>query len=89
MDINIVMLTNTYKIYALYQPKKLEFAVVDNDGVIVDFGENIIELMDKYLFEPDDDEDEIETLKELVTSHFEGDPNVKETKKWWIHWNAA
>ena len=57
MDINIVMLTNTYKIYALYQPNKLEFAVVDNDGVIVDFGENIIELMDKYLFEPDDDED--------------------------------
>ena len=55
MDINIVMLTNTYKIYALYQPNKLEFAVVDNDGVIVDFGENIIELMDKYLFEPEDE----------------------------------
>ena len=83
MDISIVMLTNTYKIYALYQPNKLEFAVVDNDGVIVDFGENIIELMDKYLFEPDeDDQDEIETLKELVTSHFEGESNnVKETKK--------
>ena len=48
MDINIVMLTNTYKIYALYQPNKLEFAVVDNDGVVVDIGENIIELMDKY-----------------------------------------
>ena len=89
MDINIVMLTNTYKIYALYQPNKLEFAVVDNDGVIVDFGENIIELMDKYLFEPDDDDqDEIETLKELVTSHFKGESIVKE-KKWWIHWNAA
>lgn len=81
MDINIVMLTNTYKIYALYQPNKLEFAVVDNDGVIVDIGENIIELMDKYLFEPDDDEDEIETLKELMTSHFEGDSSVKKTKK--------
>ena len=81
MDINIVMLTNTYKIYALYQPNKLEFAVVDNDGVIVDIGENIIELMDKYLFEPDDDEDEIETLKELMTSHFEGDSGVKKTKK--------
>ena len=85
MDINIVMLTNTYKIYALYQPNKLEFAVVDNDGVVVDIGENIIELMDKYLFEPDDDDDqdEIETLKELVTSHFEGDSSVKE-KKWWV-----
>ena len=85
------MLTNTYKIYALYQPNKLEFAVVDNDAVIVDFGENIIELMDKYLFEPDDDdEDEIETLKELVTSHFKGDSNnVKKTKKWWIQRNAA
>lgn len=81
MDINIVMLTNTYKIYALYQPNKLEFAVVDNDGVIVDIGENIIELMDRYLFEPDDDEDEIETLKELMTSQFKGDSNVKETKK--------
>ena len=81
MDINIVMLTNTYKIYALYQPNKLEFAVVDNDGVIVDFGENIIELMDKYLFEPDEDDDEIETLKELVTSQFKGDSNAKETKK--------
>ena len=81
MDINIVMLTNTYKIYALYQPNKLEFAVVDNDGVVVDIGENIIELMDKYLFEPDDDEDEIETLKGLVTSHFEGESNAKETKK--------
>ena len=85
MDINIVMLTNTYKIYALYQPNKLEFAVVDNDGVVVDIGENIIELMDKYLFEPDDDdEDEFETLKELVTSQFKGDSNVKETKKWWV-----
>ena len=81
MDINIVMLTNTYKIYALYQPNKLEFAVVDNDGVIVDFGENIIELMDKYLFEPDEDDDEIETIKELVTSQFKGDSNGKETKK--------
>ena len=81
MDINIVMLTNTYKIYALYQPNKLEFAVVDNDGVIVDIGENIIELMDKYLFEPDEDDDEIETLKELVTSQFKGDSNAKETKK--------
>ena len=81
MDINIVMLTNTYKIYALYQPNKLEFAVVDNDGVVVDLGENIIELMDKYLFEPDDDEDEIETLKGLVTSQFKGDSNVKKTKK--------
>ena len=81
MDINIVMLTNTYKIYALYQPNKLEFAVVDNDGVIVDIGENIIELMDKYLFEPDEDDDEIETLKELVTSQFKGDSNVKKTKK--------
>ena len=81
MDINIVMLTNTYKIYALYQPNKLEFAVVDNDGVIVDIGENIIELMDKYLFEPDDDEDEIGTLKELVTSQFKGDSSVEETKK--------
>ena len=78
------MLTNTYKIYALYQPNKLEFAVVDNDGVVVDIGENIIELMDKYLFEPDDDEDEIESLKELVTSQFKGDSNVKETKKWWV-----
>ena len=75
------MLTNTYKIYALYQPNKLEFAVVDNDGVIVDFGENIIELMDKYLFEPDEDDDEFETLKELVTSQFNGDSNVKKTKK--------
>ena len=85
MDINIVMLTNTYKIYALYQPNKLEFAVVDNDGVIVDFGENIIELMDKYLFEPDDDdEDEFETLKGLVTSQFKGDSNGKETKKRWV-----
>ena len=84
MDINIVMLTNTYKIYALYQPNKLEFAVVDNDGVVVDIGENIIELMDKYLFEPDEDDDEIETLKELVTSQFKGDSNVKETKKWWV-----
>ena len=81
MDINIVMLTNTYKIYALYQPNKLEFAVVDNDGVVVDIGENIIELMDKYLFEPDEDDDEIETLKELVTSQLKGDSNVKETKK--------
>ena len=81
MDINIVMLTNTYKIYALYQPNKLEFAVVDNDGVVVDIGENIIELMDKYLFEPDEDDDEIETLKELVTSQFKGDSNAKETKK--------
>ena len=81
MDINIVMLTNTYKIYALYQPNKLEFAVVDNDGVVVDIGENIIELMDKYLFEPDEDDDEIETLKELVTSQFKGDSNVKKTKK--------
>ena len=81
MDINIVMLTNTYKIYALYQPNKLEFAVVDNDGVIVDIGENIIELMDKYLFEPDEDDDEIETLKELVTSQFKGDSSVKKTKK--------
>ena len=81
MDINIVMLTNTYKIYALYQPNKLEFAVVDNDGVVVDLGENIIELMDKYLFEPDDDEDEIETLKGLVTSQFKGDSNAKKTKK--------
>ena len=89
MDINIVMLTNTYKIYALYQPNKLEFAVVDNDGVVVDLGENIIELMDKYLFEPDDDEDEIETLKGLVTSQFKGDSNVKKTKKWWIQRNAA
>ena len=85
MDINIVMLTNTYKIYALYQPNKLEFAVVDNDGVVVDIGENIIELMDKYLFEPDEDDDEIETLKELVTSQFKGESNnAKETKKWWI-----
>ena len=88
MDINIVMLTNTYKIYALYQPNKLEFAVVDNDGVVVDIGENIIELMDKYLFEPDDDEDEIETLKGLVTSQFKGDSNVKE-KKWWIQRNVT
>ena len=81
MDINIVMLTNTYKIYALYQPNKLEFAVVDNDGVVVDLGENIIELMDKYLFEPDEDDDEIETLKELVTSQFKGESIAKETKK--------
>ena len=66
MDINLVMLTDQYKIYAMYSPNKLEFAVVDNDSVIVDFSENIIELMDKYLFEPDEEE-WIETVKYKVS----------------------